>query len=64
MNADGTGASNIGSSGNPWWSPDGLSIVHWGMDNSLRKIYKMAPNGTNRVQLTTGSGSDENPSWR
>jgi TolB protein len=50
--------------GSPSWSPKGDRIAYTTMDegNNLN-VMTISPDGKDPVKLTTGSGSNENPSW-
>lgn len=50
--------------GSPAWSPKGDRIAYSGMDegNNLN-IFTITPDGKDQLKLTTGAGSNENPSW-
>lgn len=59
INADGTGLRKIGRGFNPSWSPVENRIAY----TLGHHIYTMDSDGQNSVQLTTGEGTHEMPSW-
>ncbi len=67
VNADGTGErplTNDGSSRDPTWSPDGSTIVFVDSVNGDARsgeLFAVAPDGSERRQLTMGGGDVENP---
>ena len=66
MNADGSGApvrltDNAEEERGPAWSPDGNRIVYACRKSSFFSICAMDADGSNQVQLTTGSGLT--PTW-
>lgn len=68
MNADGTGEARLtpeGQNQGASWSPDGTRIAFAGFRvNSVQNgIYFMNADGSNPVQVTSGSNSDLNPAW-
>jgi tricorn protease-like protein len=65
MNADGSNQHSIVSSQSetPSWSPDGSKIAFGDLSTGTWQISTIAPNGSNRQQLTTGPGVKIFPDW-
>ncbi len=50
--------------GSPSWSPKGGRIAYSAMDEGNNmNIMTISPDGKDPLKLTTGAGSNENPSW-
>ncbi|MFQ5572358.1 MAG: hypothetical protein ACE5G0_22000 [Rhodothermales bacterium] len=45
------------------WSPDGARIAFASRSGGNADIFVMAPDGTNRVRLTTDAADDTQPAW-
>jgi hypothetical protein len=69
MNADGTGQTNLTNASSQdvaaAWSPDGTQLVFQSSrDQSPNyELYRMLPDGTSVVRLTTTSGNETGPDW-
>ena len=68
MNADGTGAHEIGTSpirgGDPAWSPDGSKIAYIGSAPTGAEIFMMDADGSDSQQLTsTARVHETRPAW-
>jgi TolB protein len=70
MNADGSNSVNItntpdGGEFNPAWSPDGSRIAFGGRLDSEDdfEIWSIAPDGSNRLQLTDDDDDSAQPDW-
>jgi Tol biopolymer transport system component len=47
----------------PAWSPDGTRFVFSAGDTTSSHVYAVNADGSDPVQLTSGSVSDSNPAW-
>jgi Tol biopolymer transport system component len=68
MNANGTSQTNLTKTSAyeyfPAWSPDGTKIAYSGVVTRQLELFKMNPDGTNRVRLTSTSTKDDYwPDW-
>ncbi len=69
MNADGTGVQRVTHSTTekrwnaPCWSPNGKRIAFMGVGPSSHDIYTVKVDGGGLKRLTSGSGSNDEPSW-
>jgi TolB protein len=62
-NIDGSRMTQIGSGGNPKWSPGGRKILFHALAGKNYDIWMINPDGTDLTQLTTDSADDVDASW-
>jgi TolB protein len=68
VNPDGSGLAQVThanglAEGNLDWSPNGVTIAFTAVTGGSTHIYTVKPDGTGQTQLTSGSASDDWPSW-
>ncbi len=68
MNANGSNQRNLtnhpeGENTSPAWSPNGTTILFISGRDGSGDLYRMNPDGSNQVRVTTGYGHVLDPAW-
>lgn len=63
MNLDGSGAHEVHKGWLHGWSPDGRYLVYTGTLQDSANIYRIDPDGSGELRMTSGKAADDGPEY-